>query len=202
MNETETDLVESNPENKLTTAKHYDPVVKAKAYELFLTTSMDLTDLAVSLNVPVHVIGAWSKTGGWLKRKGEIETELFNSAEDKYKQFIIKHKVATVTRHLQMCETIEGLVQTMADKMKNNPDTVTAVSLEKLTKALSNATAVSARAVGITDKIIGSVQDIKQQGNQGLPPLIVFNAGPQPIEKGVKYEDGETYDGNCVEHKE
>jgi len=169
-----------------TTEKLYKPEVKAKAYELFLTTALDLTDIALSLNLPRTVVSAWSKQGDWLKRKHEIEVELFRSADDKYRRFLIEKRVPTLERHLVLSAKVEELIETMATSLKEGKERLTPVALEKLAKALASATSVSARAAGINDALIANTTGPRNPEGAQTPPVLIMVGGKPESPAGME----------------
>lgn len=190
----------------LTTPDNYDPKVKASAYELFLTTSLDLTDIAISLSIPAKVVGSWARCGKWLDRKHDIEKALFQSADDKYRSMIIATRAPTLERHIRASAKIEALIEDLADllaKAKENggslPDGVTkavmqtATLLEKLSKAHMQETGISARSAAISDDPFGTAAASKNQ----LPSLVVINNGEKPS-FGPQPPEGRVYDMKSV----
>ena len=152
-----------------TTAVDYAPAVKAKAYELFLHTNLDLVDIAIDLSIPAKVVAQWSRDGGWRKRKEELEMELFRSAEDKYRRFVIEKRQPTIERHLRVAEKLElAIEETLAERAKDG--NVSERTLVALTKAFSEVTGVSARAAAITDTPFSDANGGKKQ----LTPVILI----------------------------
>lgn len=155
-----------------TTPEYYDPKVKAKAYELFLTTDLNLTDIAMDLGVKKHVVAIWSKEGNWIARKREIESELFKSAEDKYRALISQNRAPVVERHLKLTKTLEETIGKVLDETLQDDGLPSDMKLKRLAEALSTSAAVSARAAGITDK---PFSEDSEDGNKRKVPLIMLN---------------------------
>ena len=175
----------------LTTTTAYDPMVKTKAYEMYLTTALDLTDIAITLELPKAVVATWSSQGAWFKRKQDVETELFKTADAKYKRLIMEQRVSVVERHLKVCKQLEDVAAQIAESMGKDDKTVArvlkdkAAVLEKLAKALASSAGVSQRAAAITDTPFGD-----QNQRQGLPALIIVGARPEvPMGKTIEMEE-------------
>lgn len=171
-------LVGSPLIHPLTTVKLYDPEVKAKAYECFLHTDMDLVDISIMVSVPRHVVATWAKEGEWNKRKRELELEVFRAAEAKYRAFLIKNKQSTVERHLALSTALEEQVGKLLDAMKQNPDDLPSSSeLRRLAETLASITAVSGRAVGLAEKVTKVEEVSDPDEKKGKRPLIQIGIG-------------------------
>lgn len=166
--------------SEFTDVEHYDPAVKARAYELFLTTDLALHDIAIDLGINAKVVGAWSRRGKWADRRTEIEKELLASAEARYRQLIIAHRVPVMLRHLELSEAIETKLGESVRKLDMESEEPLSKGvmqrssmLKRAAETLSLATPVSGRAVGITDKPFSG-----DDGPGGKRPLILLNVHP------------------------
>ena len=101
-----------------TTAAHYDPKVKAEAYELYLTTDYTIADIAIAVGVASAVVSAWAQKGGWRNRKLELEREEMHKAEDAYRKIILANRAPLATRHIRISAKLEEAVEMFADKLK------------------------------------------------------------------------------------
>jgi len=161
-----------------TTATSYDPKVKADAYEKFLNSDMDLTDLAIYAGVSKSVIAAWSKSGGWAKRKEDLELELMRSAESKYRGFLMEYKLPTVIRHIETARLLEEQIAKILQAAAKEGGEINSTELRRLSEALASATSVSARAVGMGEKNV-SEQVARQDPSNGKRPLIAIGITPR-----------------------
>ena len=171
-------------DERFTSVEHYAPETKAKAYNLFLHTNSDFTDIALDTGVRTEVLVEWARQGKWAARKRELELEVFSRYESKYRQFIADHKLPTIERHLRIAAELEEAIEIAAKRVKEAiVDDVDSKQLGKLTmelrrlsEALSSSTNVSARAAAITDRpdlgAIGQEASAKQ-------PLVMLNLSPQ-----------------------
>ena len=167
MSEESTDLVKGT---EFTTVDNYDPKVKAKAYELFLNTDLDLTDIAIDLGISSKVVASWSRAGKWRDRKKDLEMELFNSAEDKYRALIVQKRVPTIERHLEVSQKIEEKIGEAVDTIDvDNPKQL--MDLKRAAEAMSATANVSARAAAISDR---PFSELDEDGKQKAP-LITLN---------------------------
>lgn len=140
-----------------TTAAHYDPKVKAEAYELYLTTDYTIADIAIAVGVASAVVSAWAQKGGWRNRKLELEREEMHKAEDAYRKIILANRAPLATRHIRISAKLEEAVEMFADKLKTggvfSDSEMKAISkLKQLAEALTGASGVGARAVGLSDR--------------------------------------------------
>lgn len=165
--------------DEFTTVKNYDPHVKAKAYELFLTSDLSLPDIALDLAIPQQVVASWALSGKWRDRRKELEVELFKNAEDKYRALIMQHRVPVLERHLRVSGKLEEAIDKAVDELTKDGDTIDSRELKRLAESLSSATAVSARAAGISDKFFDGGGIGAQQQQAGKQPLISINVNPQ-----------------------
>jgi hypothetical protein len=175
-------------ERQNTTVRFYDPKVKAEAYDKFLNTDMDIIDIAIAVGIPKQVVAAWSKEGGWLKRKEELELEFMRSAESKFRTFIIEHKLPTMIRHLELSRKIEEALGVVLDEAKTSGKPCNSTELRRLAEALSSATAVSALVMNITEKAIA--EQPKAQEPRGKSPLVAIAVGSGHGPMTVTADDG------------
>lgn len=158
-------------DDDFTDVTHYDPKIKARAYDLYLNSSMGPQEIAIDLNLHTHVVVAWIRNGKWKDRKQEVEMELFRGAEDQYRNVIRKHRVPTVERHLRIAKKLEEGIEKVVDHETNDPDRAPGdMVLKRMAEALSSVTGVSARAAAISDKPFMEDQEREQKGKQ---PLVV-----------------------------
>jgi len=162
-----------------TTVKHYDPEVKARMYNEFLTSNKDPSELAIEFNVPRHVIAAWVKEGGWLERKREVEKDLIKAYEDQYRQVLRENKLPVIRRHLKLGQQLEEAIGEVIEEELRSPSgkdgRVNDMKLKRMAEALVASSSVTAKAVGLADTI---VQNIDAQ-NGGRVPLVAIGIGPQ-----------------------
>ncbi len=177
------DLVQGS---EFTTATCYDPKVKARAYELYLTSDYTLTDIAIAVGVGKQVVQTWANKGGWRNRKLELEQEEIHRAEDKYRQIILANRAPVAERHIRISGKLEEAVETFADKLKEgalfSDSEMKAISkLKQLAEALTGASGVGARAVGISDRPnMDPAESSKQGAKNKRQPLIVIGVTAQP----------------------
>jgi hypothetical protein len=174
----------------LTTKEHYDPKVKANAYELYLTTDLTPKDMSIELCVPEKVILAWAVEGKWMERKQQLELEYFLRADNVYRRFMADRKPDVAKRHLEIAEKLEKAIGAMVDLALKDPDNVSPADLKRYAEALSSVTGVSARAVGI-----GTPQETRAMAQAAAgggaqnhkPPVLIVNVKPVvPAETQIK----------------
>lgn len=177
-------MSEALMERPHTTVKRYDPRVKAEAYERFLTSDMDLIDIAIVTGVPKHVVAAWANEGSWTRRKEELELELLRSAESKYRNFLLEHKIPTLERHIKASAEIENQVMQLVKRAQEAVDEGTSLkeassTLKRLAETLAAVTGVSARATGMADKVVQQQIGAAEQGRPGKTPLVAIGIAPK-----------------------
>lgn len=161
----------------------YSPEQKAKAYEAYLIKGLNPREISMDLAIPASTIAGWIQKGKWRDRKLQIEKEVFEIAESKYRKFIIEEKLPTAERHLEAAKVIEEKVKKVVDRIDVESSSAD-VKLVRAAKALSDASNVSARAVGLTDKPQEREEDDKKKrtplvviGVQGTAPVITVKEG-------------------------
>jgi len=128
-----------------TAVRHYDPVIKARAYELYLHSGGDMTDIALQLQVPRNVVAKWACDGKWSKRKEILALEIMKAAEFKYRDFMLTNRMGTVERHVRIGAKLEEAVEKLLQKLEDN-QSVSSTEVRRLADALSSVAAVTARA--------------------------------------------------------
>jgi transposase-like protein len=167
-----TDIIKGS---EFTTVDQYDPQVKAKAYEMFLTTDLTLSDIAIDLGVNSKVVASWSRKGNWRKRKEEVEIELFKSAEDQYRSLIVANRVPVMERHLEISKKIEEAIGKVIDEATSGDAIPSSMEVKRMAEALSSVSAVSARAAGIAEKPFSENGESNAGGKAQKVPLIMLN---------------------------
>lgn len=163
--------------SEFTTPKHFDPKVKAKAYELYLSSDLAPTEIALTLAIPTETLLTWAKQGAWMKRRQDIETSLMLSAESAYRKFIVQNRMEVLERHLRVSKKLEELAEKLADDLNEGRpvDKNVSMTLKRLAESLSSVTGISARAAAINDR-----PEVlpRQEGGSSKRPLVVLNMQP------------------------
>ncbi len=159
--------------SEFTTPTKYDPKVKERAYELYLTTDLSLTDIAIDIGVHQKVVAAWANSGNWRARKAEIDQEGMARAEDKYRQLIVQQRGPTVERHLRISKLLEETIEKVLEEATKDDGLPSDMKLKRLAEALSSATGISARAAGINDKPFGDGGSGKAEPAKRAPLVII-----------------------------
>ena len=176
----------------LTTVKNYSVEVKARAYELFLHTDLDLTDLAISLNVPRHVVLTWSRKGKWNDRKQDLELEAFRAAETRYRRFLTEHKLPTIERHLKAATMLEEAVIAAVEQATKSGGVLGSMELRRLAEALSSSAGVSSRAAGVTDRtILADDESASEKEKARKQPLVIITTSGGPMLSSANRNGGD-----------
>lgn len=165
-------------EASFTTPACYDPAVKQRAYDLFLSSNMSAVDIAIDTGLPQHVVASWIRTGGWRERKKEIDAELMKDAEDRYRRLVVEKRLPVVERHLRVSEKLETAIEKNIDIATEDGAVPNDMKLKRLAEALVSATGVSARAAAISDKPFSDSDE--KDGKNKKRPLIIIGVTAQP----------------------
>lgn len=171
------DAVPQLLDGEFTTAGNYDPKLKAKAYDLFLSTDLSVTDIAIDLGLARPVLAYWIAKGAWSKRKREIEAQEMDRAEDNYRRLIIQNRGPVVERHLRVSGKLEKAIEKVIDEALKDDGIPSDMKLKRLAEALSSATGVSARAAAISDKPFSDENRNNDSG--GKRPLVTIGLNVQ-----------------------
>lgn len=163
------------------------PDLLAKIFDTFLHTDLMLDDLAIDFGINRLVLADIAKEGKWLARKKALELELYQSAEAKFRQWLIVNKLPTLTRHMEASAALENeiLQEVKALAQDKTPGKERIMKLKHLADALSTTTQVSARAAGISD--VPFPDEVAMHQGKQKQPLVIINAGPQvPVSVEMK----------------
>lgn len=166
--------VPSNPEQ--TTVDHFDPTLKAKAFEQFLMTESDLTDIAIDMGIPRSVLAAWSRSEGWRAKKKELEMELLEEVEAKCRAIKSGAKAEELTRQVQLTKKMEAGIEQCLDRELSKDEGPKSAELRRLAETLSQTTNVSSRALGIKDD---PLLPESQNAKQSKRPLVMIGITPK-----------------------
>lgn len=161
-----------------------------QAYDLYLNSSASVEDIAAGTGIKRAILAKLIRTRGWATKKRELEREVMVEAENKYREFIIKHKLPTVQRHLDAAERLERAVASLSARMEAesarmegmaevDPRELKALAgtLKTLAEALNSASAVSGRSVGLAEKIVDSAY----LEHDAKPSVVINNVVPRPV---------------------
>jgi len=163
--------------SEFTTSEVYDPRVKARAYDLFLNTDLNVTDIAVDIGVARATVASWVRAGNWRLEKQKIEDELMRGAEDKYRRLIIANRGPVVERHLRISEKLEEAIEKVIDEATRDDGVPSDMKLKRLAEALASVTGISARAAAVSDKPFSNGQD--QGDKPQRRPLVMIGVQVQ-----------------------
>jgi len=134
---------------------------KAQAYALYLSTNQSPEEIGLSLSLPGFLIRHWIGSEKWSDLKARVQMQVFKRAEIEYTELIHEHRITTARRHLEAAKRIEDEINyvliRMEDAREERDDNEPLprghdMTLVRLSQALKNATDISARVVGISDK--------------------------------------------------
>jgi len=176
----------------LTTVKSYDPRVKGRALELYLTTDLTMTDISIELHVPEKVVSTWAKEDKWLAKKEALEQEFVMRAENSYRRFVAEKRTGVAERHERIAGKLEKAIEETIEQRVANGD-VPEATLKRLAEALSSVTGISARAVGIGQGASSLVRNNEESKGQQKQPLVLIGiGGTLPPETSIRVVEAET----------
>ena len=155
----------------------YSPQMIQTAYEAYLAGNFNYEQMSLELGVSPKVVKRWVEEGEWRKRKMELDREMFEHAESEYRKFISKNRTPVAERHVRVASAIEDTLEKQIDDFRKAVADGTAeekypgATMKRMAEALSSVTGVSARAVGMSDRV-GPVDLGNGQGG-GKQPLVV-----------------------------
>jgi len=172
--------------NEVVKPDKYSADVMTQAYQAYLSGNFNYEKMSLELGVPDKVIRRWVSEGGWRAKKLELDRQLFEEAEIEYKKFVTKNRTPTAERHARISkeleEALESQMQTVKQQIEDGTLTERGVgsTLKRIAEALSSVTGVSARAVGMSDKV--TVFDAEKEA-KAKQPLVVINTAPVVAKK-------------------
>lgn len=172
-------------------ARAVHPDIIARAYEKYLAGGQDLVDIAIDLGVPTAYVAVWARDGSWRARRKELEIERYEQAEAQHREFVIKHRLPVLKRHLEAAGAIEELVLKRVNELKDSAEVTREqsykdASIRRLAETLTAAANVSARAAAITDRPLSKNSDAEQNKK----PLVFINlTGVTPVSTITVKED-------------
>lgn len=170
----------------LTTVKNYDPRVKARALEMYLTTDLTLTDMSIDLEVPEKVIATWAREDKWVAKREALEQEFLLRAENSYRRFMAEKRTDVAKRHERVAEKLEKAIEDTIQQRLDDGE-VSESTLKRLAEALSSVTGVSARAVGIGTATSDMARRQEEARAQQRQPIVMIGiGGTLPPETSIK----------------
>ncbi len=162
-----------------TSVQHYDPEVKIKAYDLYMTSDLTPEEIAVTLSIPVDVVVRWRANHKWRERKLAVEEDLMEQADTRYKKILLKQRLEVTERHLRIAKQLEELIEkTLTEQGEDGQ--ISVMDIRRLSEALSSATGVSARAAAITDRNLADMNQAAQAKANSKVPLVAIGINVQP----------------------
>ena len=162
-----------------TSVQNYDPEVKIKAYDLYMTSDLTPEEIAVPLSIPVDVVVRWRANHKWRERKLAVEEDLMEQADTRYKKILLKQRLEVTERHLRIAKQLEELIEkTLTEQGEDGQ--ISVMDIRRLSEALSSATGVSARAAAITDRTLADMNQAAQAKANSKVPLVAIGINVQP----------------------
>ena len=144
---------------------------KQTAFELYLTRKSHADICKQCDNLSPHTLKEWINKGEWRNQRDELEEQAKQNFVAEYRQLILANRVDVTNRHLNISKALE---QRIADKLTDTNKSYDDEELLNYARALKSASDVSARAVGLSDKI-----DPLAEGGQIHGSGMIINIGMQ-----------------------
>lgn len=138
-----------------------DTRLKAEAYSLYLSTNQTPDEIGLSLSLPGFLVRHWIGTEKWAELRAKFLMQEFKKAELEYQQLLSEHRLSTAKRHLETAKRLEDEINFVLERLERAREKLQDseplprnhdMSLVRLSQALKNATDISSRVVGITDR--------------------------------------------------
>ena len=147
---------------------------KQTAFELYLTRQSHADICKQCDNLSPHTLKEWINKGEWRKQRDELEEQNKQNFVAKYRSLILSNRVEVTNRHLDISKALEKRI---ADKLLDDNAVFDDEQLLNYARALKSSTDVSARAVGLSDKIDPIAENPAIAGN-GMIINIGMQASP------------------------
>lgn len=97
----------------------------------------------------------WIREEKWKDQRNELVEQTQQNFIQKHHRFIMDQRIETMGRHVRISKKLEERIELMVEKKLANGEIghLTDEEVLNIAKALKSATDVSARAVGLSDKI-------------------------------------------------
>jgi transposase-like protein len=158
---------------------------KQTAFELYLTRKSHADICKQCDNLSPHTLKEWINKGEWRNQRDELEEQAKQNFVAEYRQLILANRVDVTNRHLNISKALE---QRIADKLTDTNKSYDDEELLNYARALKSASDVSARAVGLSDKI-DPIADGTTVGTSGMIINIGMQASPvKPVKAASNIE--------------
>lgn len=192
-------------------AIHPDTV--SLAYRAYMYEGKTLDEVAIEFKIPISDVLAMAQSLGWVEKRTAMLQVMLRDADARQLTLMAEHVNPERTRQLNMGRAMADAIMTKLEELKDMPvvpeaepeidpvtgkkkrqrarEGFTAAALEKLAKALSEATKISARAVGLDDVIrVKGAPGVAANVSEGGPrPTFVFNMSPDRPKDATKIID-------------
>jgi len=164
----------------------------------YLNTCQSVADMGVDLGIPTPVVRAALKQFGLIEAKKAAIAEAQQAEQAAYVDFLVKNRVPTAKKHLEISDKLVGIVGQLADKV-GSPDEEGFMqacedlkksigTLRTLAEVLEKSSGVGARSVSLGGVSAGGPTAMQQMeaAAGGRRPLITFNVGAAaPPRQGI-----------------
>lgn len=163
---------------------------KQTAFELYLKRKSHAEICAACNDLSPHTLKEWINKDGWRKQRDELEETAKQNFVQKYRSLILANRIEVTNRHLDISKALE---QRIGDKLLDDKRNFDDEELLNYARALKSASDVSARAVGLSDKVDPIAENPAAAGN-GM--IINIGMQAQPIKQAniINVEDNPLQD--------
>lgn len=172
-------------------ADEYSADVMAQAYALYLG-GHDTTAISMDTSVPVPVVRKWISDGKWVAKRKALEEDAITLVENEFRTWAVKTKLPEAQKHLELARSLQEAIRTKLDADKALGP-LSDMSLKRLSEALASVTAVSARAVQLSDKPPIQYNPAGGGGQGGKPVLVILGAASH-VSMPSRAEEGQVID--------
>lgn len=173
--------------------------MKAIAFRRYMYEDRTYKDIAEELGVPERTVVRWSHTDRWATRRESMIAEAAKDAETRLREFIINKRLIVAMEEEAIADNLEKLINNAVAKMaeaQKEGAVLKTNELKQLAEALSSASSVRVRPVGLTDGVAAAVA-APPPAPQNQSTLLVI--GVRPVQPGQEPRIPETLDAEVVE---
>lgn len=147
---------------------------KQTAFELYVQRQSHKDICEKCNDLSPHTLKEWINKGEWRKQRDELEEQAKQNFVQKYRNMVLSNRIDVTSRHLDISKALE---QRIADKLLDDSRNYDDEELLNYARALKSASDVSARAVGLSDKVDPIADNPAAAGN-GMIINIGMQASP------------------------
>ena len=157
--------------NKLTPTQQ-----RQVAFEMYMSREKT-SDISKATGLSVSQVRALIRKENWKQQRDELEAEIHENFIEKYRKQIQEVRLQVMKRHLVTSKRLDIQVNRILKKFTGDK-TISPDGLLSLARAAKSSADISARAVGMSDRIDPIAETPKK-----APTLISLNVNVKPVDQ-------------------